>query len=127
MVLGTELHELFSDVPESVSPEQIARANLKNSGLDKSLGISPTTDLLDDPNPDEEGVKLGVSEKQCDDDLCNVELKKLSFEIEVVNSPETGEQPADDNDKFIAEVAASLEHDNDKFIPGVPQCDNVVF
>ena len=34
--------------------QEIARASFKNSVLDKSLSISPTTDLLDDPNPDQE-------------------------------------------------------------------------
>jgi len=91
MVLGTEVHELSCDVPQTLSPEQIARATLKNSELDQSLGISPTQHL------------------------CNVQPKKLSFEIEVVKSPETDEQlaPEDDNEKFIAEVAGSLEHDSD--------------
>ena len=114
MVLGTEVHELSCDVPQTLSPEQIARATLKNSELDQSLGISPTQHLHEDPNPDE-GLKLGVSQEFTQDDLCNVQPKKLSFEIEVVKSPETDEQlaPEDDNEKFIAEVAASLEHDND--------------
>ena len=53
MVLGTEVHELSCDVPQTLSPEQIARATLKNSELDQSLGISPTQHLHEDPNPDE--------------------------------------------------------------------------
>ena len=52
MVLGTELQESSSDVSQSFSPDLIARANFKNSELDKSLGISPTSDFLDDPNSD---------------------------------------------------------------------------
>ena len=87
---------------------------MKNSELDQSLGISPTQHLNEDPNPDE-GLKLGVPQQFTQDDLCNVQPKKLSFQIEVVKSLETDEQlaPEDDNEKFIAEVAASLEHDSD--------------
>ena len=84
MVLGTEVHELSCDVPQTLSPEQIARATLKNCELDQHLGISPTQHLNEDTNPDE-GLKLGVPQQFTQDDLCNVQPKKLSIEIEVVN------------------------------------------
>ena len=54
------------------SEEQIASSNLKNSKLDKSLGITPTSDFLDDPNSDEEGVEIADTEQVSDEELHNV-------------------------------------------------------
>ena len=94
---------------------KIARANLKNSELDKILGIPPTSDFLADPNWDEQGVEAVDTEHVSDEELHNVQPKKLSFDFKVVKSPSSAQQTEDEKEKFIADVAASLEHESDVF------------
>ena len=142
MVLGTELEETFTDESASLSPEQIARAHHKSSELDISLGILGNPDEESETeetmSPDiickahdkssELDLLMGLS-KQCDDGDaqltdCNDTCPPTFAESCTANSSNVAtslgfaEDSEAENEKFIAEIAASLEHDSDVFKGG---------
>ena len=133
MVLGTELEETFTDESASFSPEQIARAHHKSSELDISLGILGNPDEESETeetmSPDvickahdkssELDLLMGLS-KQCDDgdaqltdcnDTCSPTFAEscTANSSNVATSLGFAEDSEAENEKFIAEIAASLE------------------
>ena len=105
MVLGNDLQDTPID-SLTLSPEQFEKAYHKSSELEKSLGLCETSDSFSHTS-EEEGLVKSNTQEFSDQHFLSLQHKKLGVEIEVTPTPETFQEPEDDNEKFISEIAGA--------------------
>ena len=98
MVLGTELQEHFSDVSQTLCPEQIARAHNKSSELGNSLGIFP--------QPHNDTENLTDADESLSPDLFSKAHHESS---ELAKFLGLSQQPDDGNEKLTDRNDTSLQ------------------